>query len=258
MTPVSRQTCTGANFKKNFKTCKGMKNVPKLNWALSAIVFLLGVNLVFNACKKSEPLTEKAEVPVYTKPIVVSDDEGNSVQIEVSGDNEARINELNSSHFYLWVTNIKPYNNVTDGEQTLGKKDAFALWNESNTISIEIKNVDFKSNITGFRVDIRPETDIMERGEWDLISYRSSSDNVHGIYALYNFESCSNENVDLDLDKKQACSNWFWQDLASGYLSAPSDDWSSYTSNNYCKWRFRYQYENECAAPHSITWWWWL
>jgi hypothetical protein len=31
-----------------------MKNVPKLNWALSAIVFLLGVNLVFNACKKED------------------------------------------------------------------------------------------------------------------------------------------------------------------------------------------------------------
>jgi hypothetical protein len=54
MTPVSRQTCTGANIKKNFKTCKGIKSVPKLNWALSAIVFLLGMNLVFNACKRED------------------------------------------------------------------------------------------------------------------------------------------------------------------------------------------------------------
>jgi hypothetical protein len=51
MTPVSRQTCTGANFKKNFKTCKGMKKV------LVAAAIVVGMAFLWVSCKKDDQST---------------------------------------------------------------------------------------------------------------------------------------------------------------------------------------------------------
>jgi hypothetical protein len=54
MTPVSRQTCIGANFKKNFKTRKGMKNAKNRFDVISVFLLSLFCLMLFSNCEKSD------------------------------------------------------------------------------------------------------------------------------------------------------------------------------------------------------------
>lgn len=223
----------------------------------SYILVLFVALFAIAACKKTETAQDEIAIPVFTKTFVVNDGNGNSATVEISGAIEDQINSLGSQHFDLFVTTVQPQNTTSPASTAEPKKVGFERWNQENTLVIDVKDYSFQKGITGFRVELKPEfKNPIERDRWTEFT-EFGSNGVRGAFAHYETESCSGEELDVDLDKKQACSNWFWQDLSSGYLGAPGDEWSSFTSSVFCKYRFRYDFEDDCSSNHSIIWWWW-
>jgi hypothetical protein len=210
----------------------------------------------FMACKKVETPTDESKLPVFTKSFEVTDSQGNAAYLEVTGSVEEQINQMNSLQFEIFTTSEIPQD-LPQTARPSTKNVAFADWNDENTLSINVTNFTLQKGITGFRVDLKPEFKKIptNRNRWSEF-YEFGAAGVHGAYAKYDSESCSQEELDIDLDKKQACSNWAYQDLASGYLTAVGDVFSSYTSASYCKYRFRFDFEDTCSASHSLTWYW--
>jgi hypothetical protein len=111
----------------------------------------------FMACKKVETPTGESNMPIFTKSFVVNDTKGNSANVEVSGPVEDQINQMCSLQFELFTTTELPKNTVPQSPTPSNTQDAFADWNEENTISISVKSFDLQNGVTGFRLDLKPE-----------------------------------------------------------------------------------------------------
>jgi hypothetical protein len=113
--------------------------------------------------------------------------------------------------------------------------------------------------VIGFRVDLKPEfKSTTER--WDQTFLQYGSNGTRGAMASYLAQTCSNEELDLDLDKKTSSSNWAYQDLSEAYFQQPVSSWSYCNAVGFSSYRFRFEFEDDCSTTlttaQRISWAW--
>jgi hypothetical protein len=223
---------------------------------LQIFASVLLMSIVFFGCEKEKMETlEQTPEFQFSKTLTISDVNGNSVNVELLSNNETLLSHHDETTFEL-VTTTRDFSNLTSNPVKLPTEEQEAkeekLRSSENLILVNIVSRDLANDVTGFAVRN------VNLNKWDLIAYEYGVNDIIGAYAKYETESCTKERLDVDLDKKTASSNWFWQDLSSATLYSQGDEWLYAGATKWSQYRFRYDLEKTCNNSGDVTYYWFI
>ena len=219
--------------------------------------------LLFTSCAKEENIKDEAknstelneeELFKFSKIITVNDGRGSTAEVEVFAKSQA-ILDLHDERNILLITtedNLETEfrsetSDVLDDEQEI---EVEKFENAANAVYLKILSRILKPSITGFRVEI----DENDSARWSYL-YQYGVNNIRGIWARYNRDSCSKESLKVKISVRSN-SQTFYRKKADVKLERVGDEWSWTSNTAHDVYRMGYEFTRTCRGSRSMSYMW--